>query len=358
MTEESPEKVGQCQLKECSWNSDKKCIEGHSDNIENCPNIKWESIANGNKNKESISHPEEEKPEPENENLLNLPSGTAMTISQGSEVSSAFETKVILLLGAVGSGKTTIINTIYEKFLEGTYAGFQFSGSKTLIGFEQICHLSRIASMRKTPDTERTKRELDKILLHLCLRKEKSQENENHILISNISGELFYRGVKSNSGLREIPLIIRADQLVLVFDGSRLLNTESRQTVKHQGLQVLRACVERGYLNHQKSIDVVFSKQDILKKSPNKNVAEEFQNKIKEEIENLYSKKIKKIGFFNVAALPIEGGYEPGYGLDKLLGSWCSEKINYSTKRNYGEWDNEIINEFDKYIWKVNQLNK
>src|SRR4051812_6581560 len=60
----------------------------------------------------------------------------ALTDRQASGLSARERATVIVLAGAVASGKTTLITALYERFGHGPIAGHRFAGSLTLPGFE------------------------------------------------------------------------------------------------------------------------------------------------------------------------------------------------------------------------------
>src|SRR5687767_14635843 len=102
---------------------------------------------------------------------LLLPDGEALTAQRATAITAAAPTRVVILAGAEDSGKTTLLTSLYEKFLQGRFADHLFAGSATLPAYEQRCHRARIQSGAVDPDTERTKG-LDVRLLHLKLRHE------------------------------------------------------------------------------------------------------------------------------------------------------------------------------------------
>ena len=68
------------------------------------------------------------------ESLVALPSGDALTSEEANQTTRSSVTRVIVPVGPVDVGKTTLLSEIYEKFLEGPFAEHQFVWSRTLLG--------------------------------------------------------------------------------------------------------------------------------------------------------------------------------------------------------------------------------
>src|SRR5436309_12137608 len=92
--------------------------------------------------------------EPTSTDTLLLRSGAALDADGVAAIGSARSFHLIVLAGEPGSGKTTLIASIYEQFLSGPLDEFTFAGSQTLVGFELRCHESRVDSGLSLPDTE------------------------------------------------------------------------------------------------------------------------------------------------------------------------------------------------------------
>src|SRR5262245_49650285 len=94
-------------------------------------------------------------PAVEEPKFVEIFSGGALSAADADAITLRFRTLLIVLVGAEGSGKTTVLASIYERLNEGPFAGFQFAGSRSLLSFEEICHLNRLASGGAQPDTQR-----------------------------------------------------------------------------------------------------------------------------------------------------------------------------------------------------------
>jgi hypothetical protein len=88
------------------------------------------------------------------QDLVDLPSGEALTERQAAEVARDELSKVIIIAGPFNSGKTTILTSLFEAFQEAPFGNFQFRGSRTLFGFERRCHLGRMESGNEEADRD------------------------------------------------------------------------------------------------------------------------------------------------------------------------------------------------------------
>src|SRR4051794_26972191 len=62
--------------------------------------------------------------------FVDLPTGEALTEAQSAEITRQGITRVVIIAGPTGSGKTTILTSLYESFLEAPFGNFFFGGSR------------------------------------------------------------------------------------------------------------------------------------------------------------------------------------------------------------------------------------
>ena len=84
-------------------------------------------------------------------------SGHPLNIGEAFRVSISNTSKVIILAGPPACGKTTILSYLNDAFQHREIKKLKFAGSYTLKGLEICSHLSRMASNKSIPDTDRTK---------------------------------------------------------------------------------------------------------------------------------------------------------------------------------------------------------
>ncbi|MBX3506481.1 MAG: hypothetical protein KF895_13465 [Parvibaculum sp.] len=255
--------------------------------------------------------------------------GTALALDESSELANAFDTRVVLLMGERDAGKTTLLAEIHHAFLKAPFAGHLFAGSRTLLGFEQRCFLSRIASGESKEDTERTK-SADVSLLHLTLAPEEAPDKHTHLLFTDVSGERFKEVRSSIEDARELaPLIRRADQIVLLVDGDRLTVPKTQMATRTNASTFLRCLLEAADLGLARALHIVVSKWDfVVARGAAKDVVA-FEDAIRKAVRPLVPR------FHRVAArVTNETELQAGFGLDALVAAVAAPREARSTQNN------------------------
>src|SRR5438552_2319796 len=88
--------------------------------------------------------------------LLDLPHGKGLKAPDTTTITKRALTSVVLFAGTASCGKTTLLATLHLLFQQGPFAGYNFAGSDTLVGFEDRVSLTRTSSGRSAPTTPRT----------------------------------------------------------------------------------------------------------------------------------------------------------------------------------------------------------
>jgi hypothetical protein len=221
------------------------------------------------------------------------------------------------MMGEKDAGKTTLLAEIHDAYLRAPFAGFIFAGSKTLIGFEERCFLSRIKSGQTKEDTERTKY-ADIRLLHIALAEEAAPETRTHLLLTDVSGERFKEIRTSVEEARELsPLVRRADHVVLLVDGDRLTVAKTQMSTETNACLLLRCLLEAGGLSVSSSLDIVISKWDFVATRTASDSAVRLETAMRRVIPTLRPR------FHHVAARSENPVTIPhGFGMDTLIQGW------------------------------------
>lgn len=281
---------------------------------------------------------------------LELPLGEALTIAESLPITLARRTQLIVVAGAVGSGKTTLIASLFHLFQRGPFAGYLFAGSDTLIGFDRRCHLARIASGAATADTERTKRGVDRQFLHLRVRKEDCETPPRDLLISDLSGEDYRDAKDSIDECRRLPLLRRADHFLVLVDSVQLAQLDSRQRAKNEAAMLLRSCIDAEQLGIHSMVDLLCTKWDLVEQGDEAGTVafvEDFQRYMSEQ----YVPKLNRLRFSRIAARPTTPGFALGYGLAELFPAWVEEVDLGPTVLAGAETPIDLTSEFDRFVF-------
>ena len=284
----------------------------------------------------------------EAEEFIQLPTGGGFDPQSASMVTCAAPTRLIVLAGAIDSGKTTLLASIYEMFQEAPLAGYLFAGSLTLPALERRCHLARIASSRSTPDTERTK-VTDDTLLHLRVRAEDCSRPSQDVLFTDLGGERFRLAKDSTDECRRLELLLRADHFVLLIDGAKLASLADRHQAHVSAGSLLRSCLDAEMLGPHSYVDVLFAKWDLVAPELGKHRLKKFLEEVRSQFKERFAGRVARLRFFEVAARPTEPGLLFGHNLDQVVPSWIED----APCRRYSEAEfagsSAVLREIDRF---------
>lgn len=188
-------------------------------------------------------------------------SGKALTSVEATEVLLARKAELVVFVGDVDVGKTTLIAALYESLVAGKIDGFAFAGSLSLIGFESRSFLSTAASGSEMEDTPRTSRDTDHILLHLAARDAGGKNND--LLLADVSGEHAKNLLLFDESGDYAPLFRSASRVLLLVDGEKLVEKKFRNLALTNAGTLMRAIVESPELRSGAALEVVVTKWDL-----------------------------------------------------------------------------------------------
>lgn len=277
----------------------------------------------------SADVPAEEVASYTTQELIDLPSGEALTERQAADVTREDTAKVVIIAGPYNSGKTTMLTSLYEAFQDAPFANYLFRGSRTLVGFEKRAHLGRIEAGDVEAKTSHTSVGEGVVFLHLALASLDELGFEHaSLLLSDISGELFRHVRDSTQAAKEISALQRADHLCIVIDGERIASEEGRQVARNDSRSILRSIMEANVLPSEAVIDIVFTKWDLVVQATEADVSgylSKFIDGTKQALASLVS--THNVKFHEVAARPSKSAKTPfAHGLPTLLRSWMAKR--------------------------------
>lgn len=335
-----------CSLDDCDVAETGACIRGHTD-LGDCPHFIADEIS---KNIEIDNQNLEQSADlPQTVDLINIPYGEDLTTETAIRITAQALTRVIVVAGDVGSGKTTLISAIYEKFLDGPFAGYIFAGSQTLLGLEERCYLGRMESEGIVPDTDRTIPGSMK-LLHLKVRVSNLSKHSQDMLFSDISGEDFEMARDSIDFCKQLEVLHRADQCLILIDGDKLRQIDHRQQAFRSGSLLLRSFLDSRMLDSHSFVDILFTKYDLLSSGKEAKESKAFLDYVKDELQKNFSKRLGRLRFQEIAARPVSTKITSAYGIEKLFPFWVEDTHLFNRIQPLPEDKRIIDNEFDKYL--------
>lgn len=309
-------------------------MDGNTDEIER--DIFADSTEELENNGESVT---------ETVNNFTLPSGDALDEEELYLLTAKKSTRIIYVLGPVGSGKTTFESMIYECFLKNIDDELLFAGSETLLGFEQRLNNLRVVSGNSSAKMERTNIQERHCFLQLYLKDK--QENYS-VVFSDISGEIFERCVANKTNMEEdLKNLDLAQNIVLFIDGEALLDKARRHGAVSQLRTFLQTLKSSDLYSHGCNIDIVISKNDIIYEK-NKEISDSFIDDIHDKFSDLKDDYIFR--FYRIEALNGNSiSDSTSTSLLQLLKIWLNMD-SMKGKRNMSEPKiRELQNEFNRY---------
>jgi hypothetical protein len=284
--------------------------------------------------------------------FVDLFAGTALNAADADAVTLRSPVQLVVLSGAEGSGKTTALASIYERLSQGPFAGFQFSGSRSLLGFEEVCHLNRLASGSTEPDTARTVRTQDAAYYHLALTGVAAGERRRHVLMSAVSGELFRLARNSREDCERLTFLHRADAIVVLVDGARLAMPEQRTNAHADASGILESFLDAKMVGASCRVEFIFSKLDRVLAAGQSALA--FLNTTEKKLEAKFRPRLPNLTFRKIAARPAPSSSsgELNDGLADAFVSWTALEPRGAMKPWMQSAPPSDAREFSKFGWR------
>lgn len=250
---------------------------------------------------------------------IELPAAGMLTVQDADELLRWRDASVVAIVGERNGGKTTLVAELYERFLRGTFAGYMYCHSLSVLGFERKTFQSRAESGADKPDTPRTSTQDGLRFFHLAVSDEQLERMD--LLISERAGEA-YREVRDRpSRAQDIVEVCKARVVVFVLDGERvadpLRRAEAIASVRH----LARAFTDSNAIPSKCEIQVVTTKWDLLGVDAMVD-AQDALSTFEQQFVATYSPRFLRASTYRVAARDPEGLLEAGFGLAPLLQSW------------------------------------
>lgn len=340
---------GICRQTDCTVSHDGRCLDGFG-TVTECPHFVHRSSTG-----EVEPRPDENEAAAcqadEGGKTVALAPGNDLDMESVSTVMRGNITRVVLIGGAADSGKTTLLTSIYESLQKGPFAQYRFAGSYTLLGFERRCHRARITSERSSPDTARTPLPEGVRFLHLRLRPVSKSQSSEDLLLADMAGEMFRLLRDSTEECRRMAVLGRADHFVLLLDGAKLAEPALRSNAFNDASVLLRSCLDSGSLDAETLVDVVISKEDVVRRAQDQAALSTYLAHVEATLYRRFGERLPKLRIEHVAARPDAGSPLPfAYGLDRLLPRWVEEVRHLKVPGDQAVAAEEFVREFDRFI--------
>lgn len=283
---------------------------------------------------------------------VDLFTGHELSGAETEDITMRWPTQLIVLAGAEGSGKTTMLAALYEHLGRGPFAGFDFAGSRSLLGFEKICHPNRVISGGPRPTTERTIPSDEAAYYHLALRETSGARRRRQILLSALSGELYRWARNSREECEKLTFLRRANAIVVLVDGDKLASLEHRNNAHADAAGILDAFLDAKMVPAACHVEFVFSKLDRIREAGDGALG--FLKQTQERLEAKFRAHVPQIAFRNVAARPgpTNDDEDLANGLASALATWASYRTPSQSDGERGPRPSSDAREFGRFGWR------
>ena len=288
----------------------------------------------------------------EGQTSVDLFAGYEISSTETEDITLSRPTQLIVLAGAEGSGKTTMLAALYEHLGRGSFAGFDFAGSRSLLGFEKICHANRVVSGGTRPTTERTIPSDEAAYYHLALRETTGHRRRRQVLLSALSGELYRWARNSREECEKLTFLHRANAIVVLIDGEKLASLEHRNNAHADAAGILDAFVDAKMVPSGCRVEFVFSKLDRIRAAGDDALG--FMKQTREKLEAKFRAHVPQLAFREVAARPgsTKDDDELADGIASALAAWASPRTPSHSYGDLGPRPSSNAREFSKFGWR------
>jgi hypothetical protein len=242
-----------CRVPGCGGPASGTCINGL--NFDECPDVIRDALA------DSIALIEENVPDKHTDHFETAVATGVSGSLDAASCDSLLRARGGIMVAIVAGpdvGKTTMIATLYELLYRRRLNGYKFAGSETLRGYEERCHLARLASNAVKPDTPRTRTSAKLSFTHLRVQTPNGLKD---IVFSDRSGEHFQNALGKPAQIVDFAEIARANVIFLLVDLFQLQN--SPHQTKSQVRRLFLTLVQYGLLV-DKRVRLIGTKMDLI----------------------------------------------------------------------------------------------
>ncbi len=194
---------------------------------------------------------------------LSLSPCSALTVDEATALLSCRSALVVLPIGYVGTGKTTLLAGLYERLCLGPLGERCFAGSLSLLGFEERCFEASLGSGNSRARQDRTSRDAKRLFLHLTVQTVGAGlGSRRDLLMADISGEHLKELVTADEPGPLSFLLARTDVLALLVDGEGLADPLRRYSTITEARTALRAMIERSSVRDTARVVALVTKWD------------------------------------------------------------------------------------------------
>lgn len=244
--------------------------------------------------------------------LVPIASGLALTVAEAREVLATEPSILVAIAGPPDAGKTTLLAAIYESLLTKPLGNWTFAGSRTLLAFGIRSWWATTSSGGTTPETARTRYDVNRPWIHLRLVNHLHPERVRSMLVADISGE-YFSTVGGGGDLAEAAsLMLRADHVIHVLDAELFQLRRERLRALAATERLISRLVSAPHVSAEAKHTIVMTKADVC--------PPDFREKALQAAGVWAERWLQNAAVIEIASRPVDHQLEP-WGLDDLLDS-------------------------------------
>lgn len=243
---------------------------------------------------------------------------------------------IISLVAGPEVGKTTLIAIIYELIQRRRMRSFGFAGSETLRGYEERCHLARLASGSPHPDTRHTPVGAPLSFTHLRVATSKDVQE---VVFADRSGEHFDNALSNPGAVCGFVEIARADAVLILVDLNELVTNPHQPT---SNVRRLFMSMDQAGLLQSKKVILTGTKADLVDQTPRSRRGRTALTALATDLTR--RSRSGPVDRAMVACRPKAGSTEIGQGVEELLAAILerSRPVAQSSTEAWPDKPNEL----------------
>jgi double-GTPase-like protein len=230
--------------------------------------------------------------------------------------------RTVALVGEHKAGKTTLLASIYEMYCKGPFAGMNFAGSRTLVGFAKRHHLALLNSQRTSPTVPRTSRNDPPAFFHMALAAKPGVNVD--LVISDRSGEAYSFARTATKLIPSLSELALAERICFILDGARITSIEQRTSYTRKFKQMIHALNDNNAMAHRPAVEVLSTKFDITKTQTDAEDQLKYLTDYEQQIVEEFAHGDLEVECFRVCALPKRDHTVGIIGLDETVRRWTA----------------------------------
>jgi len=242
---------------------------------------------------------------------------TALDSNRANALAAERRPTVLVLAGAVGSGKTSVYAAIYERLGRGEFGGWMFAGSRTIAGLEERCFWWRTASGSPIPEMPTTRGHALP-WLHIRLRDSELRRPAQELLLGDFDGERFQQVRDGVIDPLSLTFLRRADHVGVVIDGANIADNTRWIAERNDVINLLIELKKPGALADHRSLFLVVTKIDEFEK-----LDDELRRAANDALTEIHRKAVATVDFdvplHRLAVRSRVPDFPLGHGLESLL---------------------------------------